>query len=169
MFEFAFSEMLLVGIVALVVLGPERLPKVARMVGMWIGKIQYFVRNVKTEFNRQVDASELREVKASFESAARGLQDNVRDIHATVRQEARDIADGLNLPAWERLPEQKTPADFGLDEQGQPLQQYPYNERLPMMHMVSLKRQAMLRRRDMRPRFRAKPVLRVRHQKRGVE
>lgn len=118
MFEFALSEMLLIGVVALVVLGPQRLPKVARTVGLWVGKIQYFVSNVKTELSRQVEASELRDVKESLESAARGLQDNLRDMDATARQEAKEIADGLNVPAWERLPEQKTPADFGVDEWG---------------------------------------------------
>ena len=92
MFEFALSEMLLIGVVALVVLGPQRLPKVARTVGLWVGKIQYFVSNVKTELSRQVEASELRDVKESLESAARGLQDNLRDIDATARQEAKEIA-----------------------------------------------------------------------------
>ena len=166
MFEFALSEMLLIGVVSLVVLGPQRLPKVARTVGLWVGKIQYFVSNVKTELSRQVEASELRDVKESLESAARGLQDNLRDMDATARQEAKEIADGLNVPAWERLPEQKTPADFGVDEWGQPLPNRDVG--VAMGHMVSLQRQAMLRRRDMRPRFRAKPMLRVRRHQGGV-
>ena len=160
MFEFALSEMLLIGVVALVVLGPQRLPKVARAVGLWVGKVQYFVSNVKTELSRQVEASELRDVKESLESAARGLQDNLRDIDATARQKAQEINDGLSVPAWERLPEQKTPADFGIDELECALPSHGYG--VAMGHMVSLKRQAMLRRRDMRPRFRAKPKLRVR-------
>ena len=166
MFEFALSEMLLIGVVALVVLGPQRLPKVARTVGLWVGKIQYFVSNVKTDLSRHGEASELREVKESLESAARGLQDNLRDMDATARQEAKEIADGLNVPAWERLPEQKTPADFGVDEWGQPLPNRDVG--VAMGHMVSLQRQAMLRRRDMRPRFRAKPMLRVRRHQGGV-
>ena len=113
-----------------------------------------------------MEASELRDVKESLESAARGLQDNLRDMDATARQEAKEIADGLNVPAWERLPEQKTPADFGVDEWGQPLSNRDVG--VAMGHMVSLQRQAMLRRRDMRPRFRAKPMLRVRRHQGGV-
>ena len=76
MFDFGFSELLLIGVVALVVLGPERLPQVARTAGFWLGKIRTHVDSVKSELNRQVEAAELREVKESMESAAKSFQES---------------------------------------------------------------------------------------------
>ena len=103
MFELGFSELLLTGIVALVVLGPERLPKVARTAGQWLGKIRRFAADMKGEFGRQIEAAELREVKDGVESAVRGVQESLPD---------------MQMPAWERLPPQRTPADFGIDDTG---------------------------------------------------
>ena len=182
MFDFGFSELLLIGVVALVVLWPERLPQVARTAGFWLGKIRTYVDSVKSELNRQVEAAELREVKESMESAAKSFQESVQDINRSAKSELDTLSDELDLrPAWERLPPQKTPADFGVDEQGKPLEQhktdtaFPENEDLyafdfpdfsdsetPLLHMVSLRRQAMMRQRDMRPKYRARPKLRVR-------
>ena len=116
MFEFGFSELLLIGAVALVVLGPERLPQVARAAGFWLGKIRSYVDSVKSELNRQVEAAELREVKESVESAAQSLRESVQDINRSATSEVNALADGLDVrPAWERLPAQKTPADYGVD------------------------------------------------------
>ncbi len=185
MFEFGFGELLLIGAVALVVLGPERLPQVARTAGFWLGKIRSYVDSVKSELNRQVEAAELREVKESVESAAQSLRESVQDINRSAASELNALADDLDVrPAWERLPSQKTPADFGVDEQGRQLEDagkdepdtdFPASDDLyafdfpdfsdsepAIRHMVSLRRQAMMRQRDMRPKYRARPKLRVR-------
>ena len=123
MFELSFGEILLFTIVALIVLGPERLPQVARTAGFWLGKIRTHVDSVKSELNRQVEAAELREVKESMESAAKSFQESVQDINRSAKRELDTLSDELDLrPAWERLPPQKTPADFGVDEQGKPLE-----------------------------------------------
>ena len=53
MFDFGFSEMLVIGVIALVVLGPERLPVVARTAGEWVGKAQRFVAQVKSDIDRE--------------------------------------------------------------------------------------------------------------------
>ncbi|MFC2707792.1 MAG: Sec-independent protein translocase protein TatB, partial [Neisseria sp.] len=63
MFDFGLGELLLVGVVALIVLGPERLPQAARTVGRLVGKLQGFVNNVKQELNTQAELDELRKVK----------------------------------------------------------------------------------------------------------
>ena len=63
MFDFGLGELLLVGVVALIVLGPERLPQAARTAGRLVGKLQGFVNNVKQEFNTQAELDELRKVK----------------------------------------------------------------------------------------------------------
>lgn len=174
MFDFGFSELLLVGVVALVVLGPERLPKVARTAGRWIGKLQSFSANMKNELNRQVEAASLNEVKSDIESAVRDVKQGWQEAGGQLQAEAEAVAQmaSADLPAWERLPEQHTPADFGVDEHGNPLVQAEVyrpgsawqwqEEGRATWHSVSLRRQALNRRRDMRPRHRPKPALRVR-------
>lgn len=147
MFELGFSELLLTGIVALVVLGPERLPKVARTAGQWLGKIRRFAADMKGEFGRQIEAAELREVKDGVESAVRGVQESLPDIQ---------------MPAWERLPPQRTPADFGIDDTGGAGQGGAAYDHSAPVHLFTLRRRAMNRRRDLRPRFHPRPQLRVR-------
>ena len=62
MFDIGFSELVLVAIVALLVLGPERLPKVARVAGMWLGRARRTLRAVKQEIDRELKAGELAEI-----------------------------------------------------------------------------------------------------------
>ena len=112
MFDLGFSEMLLTGVVALVVLGPERLPKVARAAGLWLGRLQRFVSGVKNELSRQMDAEGLSEVKEDFQAAVREAQEGWRDARHALQSQAEGI--DPELPAWERLPPQRTPADFGI-------------------------------------------------------
>ena len=88
MFDIAFSEMLLIGVVALVVIGPERLPKVARTLGHLFGRLQRYVAQVKSDVNREMELSELSKVKSEFEGAAREFQ---RDIETKVTDAEREI------------------------------------------------------------------------------
>ena len=88
MFDIAFSELLLIGVVALVVIGPERLPKVARTMGVLFGRLQRYVTQVKADINREMELSELSKVKSEFEGAAREFQ---RDIESKVSEAERDI------------------------------------------------------------------------------
>lgn len=176
MFDFGFSELLLISVIALVVLGPERLPKAARMAGSLVGRVQRMVGSVKQELSAQIEMDELRKAKSEFESAAESLRSGLGSTGESLRKELDDISDGLKVPAWERVPEQRTPADFGLDEHGKPLDgnhaagngwlDYPMPSENPHasggFHTVSLRRQAMQRKRNMRPRHRPKPQLRVR-------
>jgi sec-independent protein translocase protein TatB len=70
MFDVGFSELVMVGLVSLLVIGPERLPKVARVAGYWIGKIQQMVANVKVEISQELHAEEIRQLlKANQETA----------------------------------------------------------------------------------------------------
>lgn len=88
MFDIAFSELLLIGVVALVVIGPERLPKVARTMGVLFGRLQRYVTQVKADINREMELSELAKVRTEFEGAAREFQ---RDIESKVHDAERDI------------------------------------------------------------------------------
>jgi sec-independent protein translocase protein TatB len=69
MFDVGFSELIMVGLVSLLVIGPERLPKVARVAGYWIGKIQQMITNVKVEIGQELHAEEIRQLlKANQET-----------------------------------------------------------------------------------------------------
>ena len=70
--------MALIGVVALIVIGPEKLPKVARTVGTLIGKAQRYVADVKAEVNRSMDLEELKKMKETMESAARDVEQSVQ-------------------------------------------------------------------------------------------
>jgi sec-independent protein translocase protein TatB len=77
MFDIGFSEMVVLAVVALVVLGPERLPKVAKQTGAWMGKLRRYVDDVKSDINRQMELSELRDLKTTVTDAAREFESSV--------------------------------------------------------------------------------------------
>ncbi len=62
MFDIGFWELTLIGVVALLVIGPERLPKVARTAGFWFGRMTRFINNVKSEIDREMKAEELKKI-----------------------------------------------------------------------------------------------------------
>ena len=72
MFDVGFQELTLIGVIALIVVGPERLPKMARTLGLWMGKIRYYVGQVKSDIEREVRAQELKEM---LDKPARELDD----------------------------------------------------------------------------------------------
>lgn len=225
MFDFGLGELVFVGIIALIVLGPERLPEAARTAGRLIGRLQRFVGSVKQEFDTQIELEELRKAKQEFEAAAAQVRDSLKETGTDMEGNLHDISNGLK--PWEKLPEQRTPADFGVDENGNPLpdaantvsdgisdvmpsersdtsaetlgndgqiggtaelsetdKDRAWREYLtapsspavqtvevsyidtavetPVPHTTSLRKQAISRKRDLRPKSRAKPKLRVR-------
>ena len=84
MIDFGFDKIALIGAVALIVIGPEKLPRVARTVGHFIGKAQRYVADVKAEVNRSIELDELKKMKSTFEDAARGVEQSVsNEIHQT--------------------------------------------------------------------------------------
>lgn len=88
MFDIGFSEMMIVAVVALVVLGPEKLPRVARQAGQWMGKLQRYVADVKSDINRQMQLDELRSVQTELQDAARSLRS---EVDGTVSQLKNDL------------------------------------------------------------------------------
>jgi sec-independent protein translocase protein TatB len=78
MIDFGFDKIALIGAVALIVIGPEKLPRVARTVGALFGKAQRYVSDVKAEVNRSIELEELKKMKTQFEDAARNVEDTVR-------------------------------------------------------------------------------------------
>jgi sec-independent protein translocase protein TatB len=90
MFDVGFSELVVIGIVALVVIGPERLPKVARTAGILFGRMQRYVAQVKADIGREIEMSDLKEAKQEFESAARTFKAEVEAKGAEVEREIRE-------------------------------------------------------------------------------
>jgi sec-independent protein translocase protein TatB len=88
MIDFGFDKLALIGAVALIVIGPEKLPKVARTVGHLFGKAQRYVADVKAEVNRSIELDELKKMRSQFETAA-------RDVENTVRSEVNSATSGF--------------------------------------------------------------------------
>ena len=80
MFDFSFGELAVIGTVALVVLGPERLPKVARTVGEWVGKAQRYVSQVKSDINREMELAELKKLQEEARQAAQSVQTSLNEV-----------------------------------------------------------------------------------------
>ena len=78
MIDIGLSKMALIGAVALIVIGPEKLPRVARTVGTLLGKAQRYVSDVKAEVNRSMELDELKKMKDSVENAARDVQNSIQ-------------------------------------------------------------------------------------------
>ena len=79
MIDFGFDKIALIGAVALIVIGPEKLPRLARTVGALFGKAQRYVADVKAEVNRSIDLEELKKMKTQFQDAAQDVEQTVRD------------------------------------------------------------------------------------------
>lgn len=93
MFDFGFSELLVVGLVALIVIGPERLPRVARTAGHLIGRLQRYVSDVKADINREVELEELRKMRDEVQQAASNLESSVTaEVSKTEEELKRSIA-----------------------------------------------------------------------------
>ena len=78
MFDIAFSELMIIGVVALLVIGPEKLPKVARTLGHLLGRAQRYVNDVKSDINREIQLDELKKLQTEVTESARSLEDSVR-------------------------------------------------------------------------------------------
>ncbi|MEO7320544.1 MAG: Sec-independent protein translocase protein TatB [Nitrosospira sp.] len=78
MFDISFTEILVIAIVALVVLGPERLPKVARTLGHLLGRAQRYLNDVKNDIQQEMELDELKKLKTSVHDAARSIENSVR-------------------------------------------------------------------------------------------
>jgi sec-independent protein translocase protein TatB len=98
-FDIGFSEMVVCAVVALVVIGPERLPKVARTLGVLFGRLQRYVTQVKADINREMDMADLGKVKTEFESAARSFETDLKSQAADIEREVRDAQSALEAQA----------------------------------------------------------------------
>ena len=109
MFDVGFTEILMIGVVALVVIGPERLPAVAKTAGQWIGKLQRFVRGVKTDLASELQSGDLKkligdqreqinELKNMVNSAKKDFETNSRDIVQGAKKSLGELESSLKEP-----------------------------------------------------------------------
>ena len=120
MFDISFTELLIIGIVALVVIGPEKLPKVARTVGHLLGRAQRYVNDVKRDIKQEMDGVDsLKDLKKEMEDAARSVKDSVDNTTRALRnpleeaQEAMRKAEASVNSTIAGLPGNTTPAESG--------------------------------------------------------
>jgi sec-independent protein translocase protein TatB len=94
-FDIGFSELMVIGVVALVVIGPERLPRVARTAGHLLGRFQRYVAQVKADINQEMELSELRNLQTTVEDAARSFEASVKSEVQSAEDELRKAEDEL--------------------------------------------------------------------------
>ena len=96
MFDIGFSELLVIGVVALLVIGPERLPRVARTVGHLMGRMQRYVADVKADINREVELDELRKMRDSVQQAATSIENSVTEELHKAETELNEAASKMS-------------------------------------------------------------------------
>jgi sec-independent protein translocase protein TatB len=79
MFDISFTEIMVIAVVALIVVGPERLPKVARTLGHLLGRVRHYVSDVKNDIQREMEVEELNGLHASVQKAAHSIKNSVRE------------------------------------------------------------------------------------------
>jgi len=117
MFDIGFSELVVIGLVALVVLGPERLPRVARTLGHLAGRLQRYVTDVKADISREMELEDLKKVRDSMQEAATSFETSVRseldktetDLNKSVESLAQDKPAEAAKPADTKAPEETRP------------------------------------------------------------
>jgi sec-independent protein translocase protein TatB len=106
MFDIAFTELMIIGVVALIVIGPEKLPRMARTVGHLAGRLQRYVSDVKADINREIELDELRKMRDSMQQAASEMQSSVQaELNKTESDLNKTVQDVV-----EDKPEEKKPA-----------------------------------------------------------
>jgi len=113
MIDLGVSKIALIGAVALIVIGPEKLPRLARTIGTLLGKAQRYVADVKQEVSRSMELDELKKMKETVEDAARdvenSIQTNASDFEKSWSETTGNTNPSSSLPGMEIFPEYKHP------------------------------------------------------------
>jgi len=104
MFDIGFSEIVVIAVVALIVIGPERLPKAARTMGHLFGRLQRYVNDVKADISREMELDELRKLQREVQTAAADLKSSVESMGRDVESGVRDVERSLNEAAADPSP-----------------------------------------------------------------
>jgi sec-independent protein translocase protein TatB len=95
MFDFSFSELMVIMVVALIVIGPERLPKVARTMGHLWGRAQRYVNGVKADIERDMAVEEYRQLQQKVQAEASALEQSVKQVTLTADQQLQQINEAV--------------------------------------------------------------------------
>lgn len=104
MFDIGFSEILVIAVVALIVIGPERLPKVARTLGHLFGRLQRYVAEVRADIDREMQMDELKKLQSSFQEAARSVEKSVNEGVRDTETQIKTVADIVEKTDEHTLP-----------------------------------------------------------------
>lgn len=128
MFDVGFSELIVIALVALIVIGPERLPRVARTLGALLGRAQRYVNDVKADIQREVDLDELKDIRSTFQDAAKSVEQSVSQAGEELQAAGESLNQSISAAAQaeaepvaqERLAANEIPAasaqmDLGLE------------------------------------------------------
>ncbi len=105
MFDIGFSELMVIAVVALIVIGPEKLPKVARTVGHLFGRMQRYVNDVKSDISREMALDDLRKLQSSIQETARSVEQSVNEEVSSAQNEMDRIASDAPPAAADPAPE----------------------------------------------------------------
>lgn len=96
MFDIGFSEMIVIAVIALIVLGPEKLPRVARTAGHLLGRMQRYVNDVKADINREIELDELRKLQKEMQNTAQSIEQTVKGEINAVDSGFRQLSDSTH-------------------------------------------------------------------------
>ncbi len=96
MFDVSFTELMIIGVVALVVIGPERLPRVARTLGHLIGRAQRYVGDVKSDIQREMELDQIKDLKGQMEEAAQSVKSSMKEASDSLRDPLEDARKAID-------------------------------------------------------------------------
>ena len=107
MFDISFFELVVIGIVALVVIGPERMPKVARTVGLLLGRAQRYVSTVKADISREMQLDELKKLQSDIQESASDFEKSISRELQTLEKNAEQTIETIkaDMPSLTEVPE----------------------------------------------------------------
>ena len=126
MFDIGFTEIVVIAVVALIVIGPERLPKTARTLGHLFGRLQRYVNDVKSDISREMELEELRKLQQEMKSAASDLESSMTAAARDVESGMRGVEAQLNAGASETpAPAPVQASEFAAPSSSPPAEAHP--------------------------------------------
>lgn len=125
MFDVGFLEIVVILVLALIVLGPERLPKAARTVGYWVGKARRYIEGVKAEVEREFDSSELKRILHNQEVQIKELQNKLNDTKSFVDQDIKNALENDDDPGNTHQPQYEIIEEDEFEETSKAIENKP--------------------------------------------
>jgi sec-independent protein translocase protein TatB len=113
MFDIGFTELLVIGVVALIVIGPEKLPRMARTAGHLAGRLQRYVADVKADINREIELDELRKMRDSMQQAASSFESSVQ---SEMNKTAAELNKSVEAVVGDPPAPPPNPSEVGIEE-----------------------------------------------------